>query len=102
MAAENCPDCDGSGEAEPCFNEAAANGRGKRRRPRGLGSRPPSFNEAAANGRGKRRVYMICANAWPCFNEAAANGRGKRTCARRARVVRTRASMRPRRMAAEN
>ena len=84
------------------FNEAAANGRGKRARtgdgdterrasmrPRRMAAEnaadhrsscpPPScFNEAAANGRGKRRARGLARLGHDRFNEAAANGRGKR------------------------
>ena len=60
-----------------CFNEAAANGRGKRVGGGAPGGRSWRFNEAAANGRGKPDLRD------KCLADAGA-------------------SMRPRRMAAEN
>ena len=53
MAAENCRWPPASPPTVPRFNEAAANGRGKRPIPRGSRSTRTRFNEAAANGRGK-------------------------------------------------
>ena len=101
MAAENGRALGRTFGCQTRFNEAAAHGRGKRRllRPR----RPPArrFNEAAAHGRGKRLWRWAPNPAHGCFNEAAAHGRGKR----RQHVHRAApdaASMRPRRMAAEN
>ena len=46
-----------------CFNEAAANGRGKLLE-RGVSccSSSSRFNEAAANGRGKRRLSSMAAD----------------------------------------
>ena len=58
------------------------------------------FNEAAANGRGNRAPCVKTATSTACFNEAAANGRGNPGGSRRAWRS-GRASMRPRRMAAE-
>ncbi len=107
------------------FNEAAAHGRGKRRAPvvggggRSASMRPrrmaaengrltkdmssltPGFNEAAAHGRGKRRSGCSTPSSASSFNEAAAHGRGKRPRPLR-QIPGRRASMRPRRMAAEN
>ena len=60
------------------------------------------FNEAAANGRGKPTNMLTEGPSMVRFNEAAANGRGKRPCAGRGARATPRASMRPRRMAAEN
>ena len=60
------------------------------------------FNEAAAHGRGKRSSFVPQGNPECCFNEAAAHGRGKPRRATAAPAARRRASMRPRRMAAEN
>ena len=127
MAAEIFIRSAGIVHVRPCFNEAAANGRGNPpRRPSPPPPTKPGFNEAAANGRGNpeglavespgppaasmrpRRMAAEIAEAaaanprlrWR-FNEAAANGRGNPArCAapRRGAFV---ASMRPRRMAAE-
>ena len=58
------------------------------------------FNEAAANGRGNRHAPELQPRTASGFNEAAANGRGNHPGVRR-RPPRERASMRPRRMAAE-
>ena len=77
---------------------AAENARGNRH----VDGVAPRFNEAAANGRGKLLRERPHAPPLARFNEAAANGRGKplkpmlTPCRPRA------ASMRPRRMAAEN
>ena len=61
-----------------------------------------SFNEAAAHGRGKRpRITALYPTARG-FNEAAAHGRGKHWPPVRHPGVPVQASMRPRRMAAEN
>jgi len=65
------------GGAYACFNEAAANRRGKRRWLRVYRRLLCSFNEAAANRRGKRCGGIICLKALSSFNEAAANRRGK-------------------------
>ena len=66
-------------------------------------SSPPRscFNEAAANGRGKRYGYRLAVGEDRGFNEAAANGRGKRVQISYKGEAKL-ASMRPRRMAAEN
>ena len=60
-----------------------------------------SFNEAAANGRGKRAGSRDGRPGRRGFNEAAANGRGKHGPRKRPHRPPV-ASMRPRRMAAEN
>ena len=85
------------------FNEAAANGRGKRRRLHSPRDRLANrFNEAAANGRGKHlpqppnRPHHAVASMRP-RRMAAENRAGVDQC-----PGRTPASMRPRRMAAEN
>ena len=63
----------------------------------------PRFNEAAAHGRGKPAKTCTTRRRVRCFNEAAAHGRGKRRPARDLEPGEPRhASMRPRRMAAEN
>ena len=63
---------------------------------------PLRFNEAAANGRGNRRPPRgRPAGPATGFNEAAANGRGNRRAAGRPDARSAAASMRPRRMAAE-
>ena len=90
-----------AGVVMPRFNEAAANGRGNRRVVRHAEGRPHGFNEAAANGRGNpSRRRSPSASAHFRFNEAAANGRGNLP-GDAAVGHRHRASMRPRRMAAE-
>ena len=85
-----------------CFNEAAAKGRGKRG---GIGDVTSkifeSFNEAAAKGRGKRGRGVFIRGSILCFNEAAAKGRGKQDMMEEL-GRRGKASMRPRRKAAEN
>ncbi len=125
MAAENAvwlPNCK---NFVMSFNEAAAHGRGKRHffgpgggagaasmRPRRMAAenvarhlavaeRTVRFNEAAAHGRGKLMVNQAIGNLGNGFNEAAAHGRGKRR-GRNRRDDGYQASMRPRRMAAEN
>ena len=60
------------------------------------------FNEAAAHGRGKRRAAGNAGDVRPGFNEAAAHGRGKRGEGCGGGPSHRGASMRPRRMAAEN
>ena len=101
MAAENPASARRRGRGGARFNEAAAHGRGKRWPP-GRGRRwPPGFNEAAAHGRGKRRGVRGAGLGSGRFNEAAAHGRGKPSRKAWTRPPR-RASMRPRRMAAEN
>ena len=62
---------------------------------------PERFNEAAANGRGNRRRDVDDPRFAHGFNEAAANGRGNHRRARTAAAPVRPASMRPRRMAAE-
>ena len=64
---------------------------------------PPTsrFNEAAANGRGNRRRVGWTARTGRSFNEAAANGRGNRGWTPPRGAAFASASMRPRRMAAE-
>ena len=59
------------------------------------------FNEAAAHGRGKLRGRSFFRSVLLSFNEAAAHGRGKLRGSSNS-VIDPRASMRPRRMAAEN
>ena len=111
MAAENCLDGIGSdvgGRAR--FNEAAAHGRGKRaarlsRTRRGQRPRASMRPRRMAAENVLRPPSDEIVDSSPCFNEAAAHGRGKRrrspACAPSG--VRCRgASMRPRRMAAEN
>ncbi len=65
-------------------------------------SRTLCFNEAAAHGRGKRRARRPLQAPVARFNEAAAHGRGKQEAAREEDAGKRAASMRPRRMAAEN
>ena len=85
---------------QPGFNEAAANGRGNRWHLEAQASVAPCFNEAAANGRGNRPPLRRPAAPAGRFNEAAANGRGNPAPVPTALEC-ARASMRPRRMAAE-
>ena len=84
-----------------CFNEAAANGRGNHGMIQLLVLELSRFNEAAANGRGNRRWPRRARPRCSRFNEAAANGRGNLVGARQCRTLIVKASMRPRRMAAE-
>ena len=77
----------------------AAENVGIRRRPV---DRRPGFNEAAAHGRGKRTGERRLEVDARSFNEAAAHGRGKREQKAAEREQKDAASMRPRRMAAEN
>ena len=60
------------------------------------------FNEAAAHGRGKPSACLLEEVRRSGFNEAAAHGRGKHLRRSPARAAAAGASMRPRRMAAEN
>ncbi len=60
-----------------------------------------SFNEAAANRRGKLTCAPAATPTWIRFNEAAANRRGKLEAIKRF-LGDGWASMRPRRIAAEN
>ena len=103
MAAENAAGPAYAPRAGGCFNEAAANGRGKHTP---CAAPPPRrgrrFNEAAANGRGKLCKKRPAHRARRGFNEAAANGRGKHAQRLMELLVGGAASMRPRRMAAEN
>ena len=103
MAAENARQGDRRAARLPRFNEAAAHGRGKPRSPcRAAALASMRFNEAAAHGRGKHRRRRRRAARLPRFNEAAAHGRGKRPSPQRRARAHGPASMRPRRMAAEN
>ena len=126
MAAENASLSRGAGGRTSSFNEAAANGRGKlvrevyrnparkaSMRPRRMAAENSStvatargsrtcFNEAAANGRGKRPRAAGGRFGAAGFNEAAANGRGKPRRVHELAHPQLAASMRPRRMAAEN
>ena len=82
MTAENAGKARGRSALLACFNEAAADDRGKRRRGavRTFGQ-AARFNEAAADDRGKqeRRAYRHRLRIG--FNEAAADDRGKRQAA---------------------
>ena len=101
MAAENASSGSASALRRTRFNEAAAHGRGKCTGFSAIGGRRRSFNEAAAHGRGKFHLVRFATWRRPRFNEAAAHGRGK--CPSRfGDVPLPFASMRPRRMAAEN
>ena len=65
-------------EAETCFNEAAAQNRGKHIRVSEGMKHTPRFNEAAAQNRGKPPSSLICPSPYTTrFNEAAAQNRGK-------------------------
>ena len=85
----------------PCFNEAAAHGRGKRQAPEVRPRDVARFNEAAAHGRGKRKM------PGDYLKPKRASMRPRRMAAENSADMRSghgwrRASMRPRRMAAEN
>ena len=58
MAAENALRCASLIDPSLGFNEAAANGRGKRACGGSAAPAQKRFNEAAANGRGKQRPGM--------------------------------------------
>ena len=58
MAAENISTDRDDRRLVAGFNEAAANGRGKRTMPPEASAGMAGFNEAAANGRGKRRCHI--------------------------------------------
>ena len=53
MTAENAPPAGRTGGGENCFNEAAADDRGKPRAAARRRGSSPRFNEAAADDRGK-------------------------------------------------
>ena len=77
MTAENHRFTSPATSMAKCFNEAAADDRGKlsaARHARGPGAR---FNEAAADDRGKLDRRSPSASAVTRFNEAAADDRGK-------------------------
>ena len=69
---------------------------------RGRNVQSEGFNEAAAHGRGKRPNDGLPLGIGVRFNEAAAHGRGKHHAVEGALFGGCVASMRPRRMAAEN
>ena len=77
MAAENVRRPNETPGTSNCFNEAAANGRGKR------GKGAPRSGPRAASMRPRRMAAENSRNTGrgrpgePGFNEAAANGRGK-------------------------
>ena len=102
MTAENSRGSRRLRRGRRCFNEAAADDRGKRLEHRGAFSSGFCFNEAAADDRGKRRrASRESARSARGFNEAAADDRGK-LGGRRLGAPRRAASMRPRPMTAEN
>ena len=102
MAAENDARQRQRPGSDQRFNEAAAHGRGKLPAPAPTGSGARRFNEAAAHGRGKRLPDDgLTDEVRSGFNEAAAHGRGKHAVDGYPRPAGP-ASMRPRRMAAEN
>ena len=101
MAAENVLTTPLGSRIMRRFNEAAAHGRGKREGVERPQDRRARFNEAAAHGRGKHAARSTARAGPHSFNEAAAHGRGK-PGVRPGRGAAVLASMRPRRMAAEN
>ena len=101
MAAENTGTSDRR-RCDQCFNEAAAHGRGKLQARQKVAMMEIGFNEAAAHGRGKQRTSADAARTEPASMRPRRMAAENEAAAPQALPDRGGASMRPRRMAAEN